>query len=361
MWLFPFAPKADKGEVRRSTASLLLLPGFLMIGGLLSLLSAVTFSFANASLRRGVLTGTVLHAVAISLPVALPFFLLAMVFGGYDALLSFDARTLGLLALAGIVHFALSRYCNYRATKAIGANLVGPIQQYSLVITLGLAIAWLGETLTPLRIFGIILVVLGPIFTHGDGDKKPATLPPGVTPFAPQYREGYLYALLSAVGFGISPVLVAMAFEHKGLAIGIAGGFVSYVVASLFVALAFVLPQQRKSFRAINPVSAKWFVISGVAVGISQMTRYMALAIAPVSVVVPIQRLSMVFRIYFGAWLNPHHEVFGSSVITGTAVSLLGAIALSVSVDGFLHNLPLPDRVISALTWTWVWPWHLMH
>jgi uncharacterized membrane protein len=332
-----------------------------MIGGLLSLLSAVTFAYANASVRRGVLTGTVLQAVAISLPVALPLFLLAMVFtGGFKALAGFDARTLFLLALAGIVHFALARYCNYRATKAIGANLVAPVQQYSLVITLFLAISWLGEVLTPLRILGIFLVVIGPGFTlQGDDTAKPAVLPPGVTPFAPQFREGYLYALLSAVGFGVSPILIAMAFESKGLVIGIAGGFVSYVAATLFIMLAFILPAERKSFRTLDRDTAKWFVISGIAVGISQMTRYMAIAVAPVSVVTPIQRLSMVFRIYFGAWLNPHHEVFGGRVILGTVISLAGAIALSISTESILHALPLPAPVISMMTWTWVWPWHL--
>lgn len=331
-----------------------------MIGGLLSLLSAVTFAYANASVRRGVLTGTVLQAVAISLPVALPFFIVALaVSGGFAALATFNSRTLLLLALAGIVHFALSRYCNYRATKAIGANLVAPVQQYSLVITLFLAIAWLGEVLTPLRILGIALVVAGPGFTlSGDDNAKPATLPEGVTPFAPQYREGYLFALLSAVGFGISPILIAMAFQTKGLATGIAGGFVSYVAATLFVALAFLLPAERKSFRALNRESAKWFLVSGVAVGISQMTRYMAIAVAPVSVVTPIQRLSMVFRIYFGAWLNPHHEVFGGRLIAGTLISLAGAVALSVSTGGMLSALPLPAPVISFLSWTWVWPWH---
>jgi uncharacterized membrane protein len=331
-----------------------------MIGGLLSLLSAVTFAYANASVRRGVLTGTVLQAVAISLPVALPFFVVAIaVSGGVTALAGFNARALILLALAGIVHFALARYCNYRATKAIGANLVAPVQQYSLVLTLALAIAWLGEVLTPLRILGIVLVVLGPAFTlRADETAKPAELPAGVMPFAPQYREGYLFALLSAVGFGISPILIAMAFQTKGLALGIAGGFVSYIAATLFVALAFLLPGERKSFRAIDRVSAIWFLMSGVAVGISQMTRYMAIAVAPVSVVTPIQRLSMVFRIYFGAWINPHHEVVGGRLIAGTLISLAGAIALSVSTDGILDALPLPGAVISVLSWTWVWPWH---
>lgn len=108
-----------------------------MIGGLLSLLSAVTFAYANASVRRGVLTGTVLQAVAISLPVALPFFVVAMLMtGGFQVLADFSRTSLALLVLAGVIHFAWARYCNYRATKAMGANLVAPIQQYSLVITL---------------------------------------------------------------------------------------------------------------------------------------------------------------------------------------------------------------------------------
>ena len=329
-----------------------------MIGGLLSLLSAVTFAYSNASVRRGVLTGTVLQAVAISLPVALPFFLLAMLAAGaFPALAAFDMRALVLLALAGIVHFALARYCNYRATKAIGANLVAPVQQYSLVITLVLAIVWLGEALTPLRILGIVLVVVGPTLTLRPDRKAISPVAPeepnGIAPFTPQYGEGYLFALLSAVGFGISPIFIGMAFETGGLATGIAGGFVSYVAAALLVVLVFLLPGQRRGFRDIDRESAKWFLISGITVGLSQMFRYMALAIAPVSVVSPIIRLSMVFRIYFSALINPHHEVFGGRVIAGTLISLIGAVALSVSVDGLLESLSLPAPVVAVLGWSW--------
>ena len=43
-----------------------------------------------------------------------------------------SAGRCSLLSLAGIIHFAFGRYCNYRATKAMGANLVGPVQQGSL-------------------------------------------------------------------------------------------------------------------------------------------------------------------------------------------------------------------------------------
>jgi uncharacterized membrane protein len=307
-----------------------------------------------------VLTGTVLQAVAISLPVALPFFAAAMLAtGGFHLLAGFSWRSLGLLALAGVVHFAWARHCNYRATKAMGANLVAPIQQYSLVITLVLAVVWLGEALTPLRAIGIILVIVGPMLTHARG--RAASSPAvasheaggGAQPFHPKYAEGYVYALMSAIGFGISPILIGMAFERRGIAIGIAGGFVSYVAATAAIALPLLLPGQWRSFKSVDGVSAKWFVISGIAVCFSQMFRYMALAIAPVSVVSPIQRLSLVFRIYFGWMINPHHEVFGGRVIWGTVVSLAGAVALSVSTDTVLQSVTMPAALAALLTWHW--------
>ena len=331
-----------------------------MIGGFLSLLSAVTFAYANASVRRGVLTGTVLQAVAISLPVALPFFIVAMLMtGGLQVLADFPGAAWASLALAGVIHFAWARYCNYRATKAMGANLVAPIQQYSLVITLVLAVVWLGETLTLIRIVGILLVVIGPALTHMPERKRPGPAEEpvdvvgGIKAYKPDLAEGYFYALLSALGFGVSPILIGMAFATKGISIGIAGGFVSYVAATAAIALALFVPQQRRSFKSIDGESAKWFVLSGIAVGFSQMFRYMALAIAPVSVVTPIQRLSLVFRIYFGWLINPHHEVFGGRIIWGTLISLAGAVTLSISADSVLQSIPLPAALVSLLTWHW--------
>ncbi|HKO71594.1 MAG TPA: EamA family transporter [Bradyrhizobium sp.] len=328
-----------------------------MLGGLLSLLSAVTFAYANASMRRGVLTGTVLQAVGISLPVALPIFVIAMLpTGGFGILAAFSGRSWLLLAIAGVIHFAWGRYCNYRATKAMGANLVAPVQQYSLVITLVLAVLWLREPLTLLRIVGIALVIAGPGLTlRPDKPAQSEVVPetPSETTFIPQYAEGYMYSLLSAIGFGLSPILIGMAFEKKGIAVGIAGGFVSYLAATLALALTLLLPGKWSDFRDIDRSTMKWFVFSGIAVCLSQMTRYMALAVAPVSVVSPIQRLSIVFRIYFSWWLNPKHEVFGSRVVAGTIISLIGAVALSVSTDDLTHMLTLPAWLAGPLAWHW--------
>jgi uncharacterized membrane protein len=328
-----------------------------MIGGLLSLLSAVTFAYANASVRRGVLTGTVSQAVGISLPIALPIFVLAMLLsGGLPVLASFTTRSWVLLAIAGVIHFAGARYCNYRATKAIGANLVAPVQQYSLIITLVLAVVWLGEALTLLRIVGIALVVAGPMLTLGPRKTTESAVPPEApreTRFTPDYAEGYFYALLSAIGFGLSPILIGMAFEQKGIAVGIAGGFVSYLAATAAIAVTLLLPGQWKSFQNLDRKTANWFILSGILVCLSQMLRYMALAIAPVSVVAPIQRLSLVFRIYFGWMINPRHEVFGGRVVAGTIISLVGAAALSASTDSVMHLISIPGGIAAWLTWHW--------
>lgn len=329
-----------------------------MLGGFLALFSAVTFAYSNASMRRGVLTGTVLQAVATSMPIGVLLLIPVMLAtGGFHILAEFSQRSWMLLIVAGVIHFAWGRYCNYRATKAIGANLVAPIQQYSLIVTLVLAVMWLGESLTLLRMLGIALVIAGPGLTLAPEKPGAASDVPAETPdetaFVPQYAEGYTYALLSSIGFGLSPILFRMAFAKGGLGIGIAGGFVSYLSASAAVALILLLPGKWTEMRTIDRASGWWFFVSGVTVCISQVSRIMAFAVAPVSVVSPIARLSLVFRIYVSRWLNPKHEVFGPGVVWGTVISLIGAVALSVSVDDVAHALPLPEWLAQTLAWHW--------
>src|SRR5688500_15732300 len=138
-----------------------------MLGGLLALLSAAAFAFETATARRGVLTASVTQALAITVPLGVPIFLvLALAFGGLPIIAGFSAQAIACLAAAGVLHFTWGCYCNYRATKAMGANLVAPVQQSNMLVTLALAILILGEQLTPLRVLGIGLVALGPALTY---------------------------------------------------------------------------------------------------------------------------------------------------------------------------------------------------
>jgi drug/metabolite transporter (DMT)-like permease len=332
-----------------------------VLGGFLALLSAATFALNNACVRRGVLSGSALQAMAITVPIGVPLFLFAAAAtGSLGAVMGFSPTALAALSLAGILHFVWGRYCNYRAMRAIGTNLAAPVQQVNLIFTLAVAIWILGETLTPLRVLGIALILLGPGLTMREGNGKSGEAAPAAAAaheqlpaFQPRYLEGYAFALLSATGYGLSPIFIRLGLEERGLGASMAGGLISYLAATAVMALVLLWPGQLRQAIAVKPEAAKWFTFSSVMVCVSQMFFFMALAIAPVTVVSPINRLTIVFRLYFSRMLNPQHEVFGGKVILGTVVSLVGAVILSLSTDMVTSLLPLPDAVVSVLKWHW--------
>ncbi len=164
-------------------------------------------------------------------------------------------------------------------------------------MSLVLALVFLSETLTPLRLIGIALTFIAPGIILRTRKKVSAVGKGAATPgFLPQYLKGYIFAILCTLSFGTIPILIRKALEDVGAAGGIAGGLVSYEAATswCFCGLA------NGRTRAISGTSVKWFTVSGVFVGISQMFRYVALATAPVTVVQPLQHTAAVFPIIFG-------------------------------------------------------------
>lgn len=319
-----------------------------MLGAFLALCSAATFGLNNAALRRGVLKGSVLQAMAITVPMGVPLFALAAAaLGGLGALDGFSAQGLFWLAVAGIVHFIIGRYGNYRATRAMGANLSGPVQQMSILVSLVLALLYLGESLTPLSVLGILLVVVGPLVMMRGRQKGEKTR----SGFEPRYAEGYFYGAVCALGYGASPLFIAWGLEGGGVAESLAGGLVSYAASAAVIGLILLVPGQLGQVLTLERGPAGWFVVSGLFVFLSQMFRYMALAVAPVSIVVPIQRLSVVFRVLFSWLINRDHELFGFWVLFGIAISLVGAVLLTVSVDWIAALLPQGFGI--ALAWRW--------
>jgi drug/metabolite transporter (DMT)-like permease len=325
-----------------------------VLGVSLAALSAATFAFNNASARRGVLTGSVAQALAITVPIGVPIFLAVAFASGHLATLGqFSGEGIGFLALAGVLHFVLGRYGNFRAAQAIGANLAGPVIQLSLALTLVLAVLVLREPLTPLRILGIALLALAPAIMRNaaaEPARKPET---GVAKFEPRHAEGYAFALMAALAYGVSPLLIRVAVIKGDIGSGIAGGLVSYAAATAAVALLMLWPGQLRHALAVAPEALKWFTYSGVSVCIAQMFIYMAYAVAPVSVVTPVLQLHHALRLVFARLLNPHHEIFGGRMILGTALSLLGAVALSLDTEFLLAVVRLPQPVAAFMRWHW--------
>jgi uncharacterized membrane protein len=268
------------------------------------------------------------------------FALASLPFGGLEALARFSGSGWFWMALAGIVHFVIGRYGNYRSIRALGANLSSPLQQLSVPISIILAILYLGESLTPLRVAGFVLVMFGPaIMLRQRKGPAPQKTTSG---FQPSYSEGFFWGLVSAFGYGASPLFIMKGLGPEGgLVDSIAGGFISYSVATIVILMMVMHMGGSRVISSLDRTAGKWFLISAVFVFLSQLFRYMALAVAPVTVVVPIQRLSPVFRVIFSWILNRDHEFFGFWVILGIGLSIVGAVMLAISTDLVASLLPL--------------------
>ena len=340
-----------------------------MLGAFLALVGSAWFGFNNASVRRGVLTGSVLQAMAVTVPIGVPLFFIGAVLSGQLFNLS-DLSALKALSLAagGVAHFVLGRYCNYRASKAMGANRAAPILQVNLLLTLTLAIVLLDDFLTPLKLIGIGLILAGPALmirrgtkknveprqapsggavAAGDDDTAPAQKPV----FVANLREGYTFAILSSFGYTLSPIFVRYGLRDTNLSL--LGGLISYAAAAVVIGLVLLLPGKWAHVRSMDRTVSPWFLRAGVAVFLSQMFRYMALSMAPITVVSPIMRLSLIFRVIFAWIINRDYETFEPRVLLGIGVSFIGAIALGISLDFIVDNVALPDFLLRLSAWRW--------
>lgn len=333
-----------------------------MLGTFLSLAAAAFFGMNATTVRRGVLTGTVLQGITVSLGLGLPIFIVASIFAGsFGQIFEFSTEGYFLLITGGAIHFAFARYCNYRAMKAMGGLMVRPFQQSSIIISLALAMILLDETITPLRFIGIVLVLMGPFLMIKDRKKfssnmkkKNAEGEASRLEFTPNYTEGIIFGIGSAFGLGASPVFTRAVIGDMDLTTGIAAGAISYGAGGLIISLVLLSkPARIRGVLSMSRVSFRWFSLSAVFISFSQILRFMALAVAPVSVVSPIQQTTVLFQMFFSWIINPEHEAFGKWVLMGILSSLIGALALSVSTEFVLEHVDLPDAVVQFARWTW--------
>jgi drug/metabolite transporter (DMT)-like permease len=328
-----------------------------MLGGILALLSAASFGLNDVSIRRGVLTGTPFQAMAISVPVGvLVFLIVALIAGTAGEMFTFSPTGYLLLSLGGIVHFVWGRYWNYSAIRALGTNLAGPVQQTTLIVSLGGAVLFLDEVLTSLRLLGIGLILLGSLAilktrkTRADAPSPKAKTAPR---FEPKYLQGYLFAALSVLGFGSSSIFIRAALEGTSPGTGLPGGVISYFAATVLIAVVLLSRGRREHVLAVDARSLRWFAFSGVLVCLSHVFRFMALAIAPVTVVAPLLQTLIIFRVIFGWFLNRDHEDYSFWTLAGIAISVLGAFTLSISADFVAANVPMPDILLEIIGWHW--------
>jgi drug/metabolite transporter (DMT)-like permease len=339
-----------------------------VLGAILAILSAASFALNNAAARRAVVTGTPTQGMAITVPIGVVCFLVVAALTGEVARLGqFPLTAVAWMMAVGLLHFVFGRYCNYRANQYAGANLTGPVIQLQVVVTLALAVIVLNEPCTALQLIGGMVMLCGSFIAQSQRVSGVVAAPRGGDPqsplgaggramaapkFVPRQAEGYLFALLAACAYGTTPIMVRTALRQAGAASAILGGVIAYGAATVAIALMLTLSTPlRRNVLALRRDNIAWFTYSGVFVAMAQGFLYAAVAVAPIMFVMPLMQLALVFRIIFAMWLNPEHEVFGYKVIVGSAISVLGACAISVDTDAILGALGLEGGAARLLRW----------
>ena len=317
-----------------------------MLGALFAVLSALSFAFSTITARRGVIGSSASFGLYITVILGVPLFAVAALATGqlFDTL-DLSTEALVMLAGAGVLHFLIGRYCNYRCIDAIGSNRAQPLQTTNTIYSVVVAVIVLGEEVTVLMGVGIALLVVGPmIMVERRRQRQPEPVAARASAQAsadgspprrnaatdPHYVEGYTFGLLSAAAYGTSPIMIRYALEDTGL--GIAGGMVAYIAAASVLILALAIPGRIRDLRGFDLKVVPMFTASAVAVFLAQLFRFAALAIAPVSLVTPLTRLGVVFVPTLSFVFNRNLESFSLRVLTGIALSGVGAVLLALGV-----------------------------
>src|SRR5438270_1504449 len=162
----------------------------LLLGVLYAALGAFTFALNNVAMRRGVVTGSVLQGMALTVPIGgLSFLVMTIAFGELHHLVVFPMAALTWLAGQGVVHFVVGRYCNYKSNQLMGVNLTAPVVQLQVPFAMTLAVVMLHEKLTVLQVIGSALMLGGSFVTQTRSSKRrnnaSRPLPPRVSIASP--------------------------------------------------------------------------------------------------------------------------------------------------------------------------------
>src|ERR1700720_3516946 len=157
-----------KARCRQAGKTISLPGGSPLLGVLYAALGAFTFALNNVTMHRGVVTGSVLQGMALTVPIGgLSFLVMTIAFGDLGQLVIFPTAAFAWLACQGIVHFVIGRYCNYKSNQLMGVNLTAPVVQLQVPFAMMLAVMTLHEKFTVLQAIGSALMLGGSFITQG--------------------------------------------------------------------------------------------------------------------------------------------------------------------------------------------------
>jgi bacterial/archaeal transporter family protein len=256
-------------------------------------------------------------ATAIRTIVVLLFsWLMVLITGSWQGISQVSTKTLIFLILSGLATGA-SWLCYFHALSKGDINKVVPIDKSSTILTILLALIFLHEGITWMKLLSILLIGIGTMLMitkkdiKVDSDKKS--------------NSWFIYAILSAVFASLTSILGKIGIE--GIDSNLGTAIRTTVVLFMAWVMVFVAGKQ-KQIKTIEKKELYFICLSGLATGASWLCYYRALKDGPASVVVPIDKLSMLITIAF-SWFVFHEKLTRKAAI-GVLLITVGTILLAI-------------------------------
>ena len=247
--------------------------------------------------------------------VAVFAWLMVFVVGSQSTISGIDTKSFVFLVLSGLATGG-SWLCYFRALQIGDVNKVVPVDKSSTVLTMLLSFLLLGEGITWLKAAAMLLIGAGTYMMieqkeAGSGDNKSHTW--------------LVYAVLAAVLASLTAILGKIGIVGVESNLGTA---IRTIVVLIMAWLIVFLQGKQHEIKSIDKRSWVFLGLSGLATGLSWLCFYRALQEGPVSVVVPIDKLSILVTVVFSYFVL--NEKLNKIPVIGLTMIVAGTLSLLI-------------------------------
>lgn len=257
-------------------------------------------------------------ATAIRTMVVLVFsVLMAFITGSFKDIYTIGAKSVLFLILSGIATGA-SWICYFKALSMGDVNKVVPIDKSSTILSVLLAVMIFHETNNLfVKLIGTLLLAIG-IFLMVEKQKSTAVH---------EKRQWIIYAVLSAVFASLTSILAKIGIENVDS--NLATAIRTCVVLIMAWLIVFAKGKQNQ-IKETDRKELAFICLSGIATGASWLCYYYAIQNGAVSIVVPIDKLSIVITVAF-SYIVFKEKLTKKSFI-GLCLMMIGTFVMTVFV-----------------------------
>ena len=248
-------------------------------------------------------------ATAIRTIVVLLFsWLMVLITGTCGQITQISGKTFLFLVLSGLATGA-SWLCYFHALQKGDINKVVPIDKSSTVLTILLALIFLHEGITLPKIISVVLIGAGTLLMIDKKQNSKAQI---------TGKDWMIYAVLSAVFASLTAILGKVGIEGVDSNLGTA---IRTTVVLVMAWLMVVVKGKWQQVKTVEKKELAFVMLSGLATGASWLCYYRALQTGQASVVVPIDKLSILVTIAF-SWIVFREKLSGKAML-----GLIGILA----------------------------------